>query len=322
VCVRESVKEYVCVCVCVHMVMRWRCIRGVVVKWTQINDDTQKTHIYTYNLKSIQKPNLFFFFCLPSPFLLLLPPLPSITIHTSGSGVPPGLMTTDDAQTSFATPSICCGQGDTKPLSLSLSLSLSHKAGVPLICKTLLKSMTDVHWKFQRESPLPPTRRPGHQTHGWSQLVSRGRRSWAEKNQFWWLWNGYESQRMSGPRSKTKGVLSTTLIPPERFCPWTGLHSGFTSRDWPAGFPWVCVGLFVSVVFRYIYVYVCMYIYIYNMYIYIHIYMCIYTHIHIYAYIYIFIHTFINTYIYTLPFKSLGSLRNVFIFQRKALFFQ
>jgi len=27
-------------------------------------------------------------------------------------------------------------------------------------------------------------------------------------------------------------------------------------------------------------------------------------------------------YIYILPFKSLGSLRNVFIFQRKALFFQ
>jgi len=27
-------------------------------------------------------------------------------------------------------------------------------------------------------------------------------------------------------------------------------------------------------------------------------------------------------YLYTLPFKSLGSLRNVFIFQRKALFFQ
>jgi len=30
----------------------------------------------------------------------------------------------------------------------------------------------------------------------------------------------------------------------------------------------------------------------------------------------------LKKYIYTLPFKSLGSLRNVFIFQRKALFFQ
>jgi len=29
-----------------------------------------------------------------------------------------------------------------------------------------------------------------------------------------------------------------------------------------------------------------------------------------------------NSFKYTLPFKSLGSLRNVFIFQRKALFFQ
>jgi len=32
--------------------------------------------------------------------------------------------------------------------------------------------------------------------------------------------------------------------------------------------------------------------------------------------------TYIYTNIHTLPFKSLGSLRNVFIFQRKALFFQ
>jgi len=33
-------------------------------------------------------------------------------------------------------------------------------------------------------------------------------------------------------------------------------------------------------------------------------------------------HSHIYVYIYTLPFKSLGSLRNDFIFQRKALFFQ
>ena len=45
------------------------------------------------------------------------------------------------------------------------------------------------------------------------------------------------------------------------------------------------------------------------------------THIHIYIYIYcIYIYIYIYC-IYTLPFKSLGSLRNFLIFQRKAVFF-
>jgi len=37
--------------------------------------------------------------------------------------------------------------------------------------------------------------------------------------------------------------------------------------------------------------------------------------------VYIYIYTYVSFYIHTLPFKSLGSLRNVLIFQRKALFF-
>jgi len=53
------------------------------------------------------------------------------------------------------------------------------------------------------------------------------------------------------------------------------------------------------------------------MYLYIHIYICIYIYICICINVYIFIFIFV----YTLPFKSLGSLRNVFIFQRKHCFF-
>jgi len=53
---------------------------------------------------------------------------------------------------------------------------------------------------------------------------------------------------------------------------------------------------------------ICMYVYIY---------MCVYIYIYTCVYVYIYI----CLYIYTLPFKSLWSLRNVLIFQRKALFF-
>lgn len=43
-------------------------------------------------------------------------------------------------------------QGHTKLLAENLSFCLPHKARMPLICKSL-KSMTNVHWNFQRVPP-------------------------------------------------------------------------------------------------------------------------------------------------------------------------
>src|SRR4029434_798556 len=46
------------------------------------------------------------------------------------------------------------------------------------------------------------------------------------------------------------------------------------------------------------------------------------THAHTHTHTHTHTQAHIQTDTHTLPFKSLGSLRNVFIFQRKALFFQ
>jgi len=84
--------------------------------------------------------------------------------------------------------------------------------------------------------------------------------------------------------------------------------------------------MYIKYIIKYIYIYIRMYIHIcVHTYTYVCIYMCIYTYVYKYIrmciYIYIYTRMYLHTCIYTLPFKSLGSFRNDFIFQRKALFF-
>jgi len=98
---------------------------------------------------------------------------------------------------------------------------------------------------------------------------------------------------------------------------------------------YICIYIYISVsiqIYIYIFTYTDIYIYThtYILYIYMSIYLYIYVYIHIYIYteIYLYIYIYIYTvylsifvYIHTLPFKSLGSLRNDFIFKEKHCFF-